>query len=821
MNHELYWKIRKIFIGVVFFFRKQRYRRMEKKDKELLKKQLNKSIAKTILGRLLLSSLIVSFIVGIDHIIIANTELSGFNVDLYKELLLGGMGIAGVILGLYCANIASVFSAKYSNVPKQIASDFQYDIITQSAIKEIIGYIVICTLTLILCIAEISVTWVSLSIIALLTIRMVVVFSISGTRTYILSDTFRIADIHTNNIDNAIRKISKRDSITSDISFQHHIQKVCEKDISILSEIAQYNLDIPATQNSSMCEFMDNNLILIVRYWKIKNTIPHNSKWFSEKTIYPQWHTSSHTEISIAARHSISIDSKQKADPWWFEDAMFAVNEICLDKLIRDADKPSIIKYLNKLALLSSEAINAQTSTYWIQHLSVIQDKMLTFVSSIDNINANTEDELASIFDILASAFVSALKAKSIMLASLDIEAILEHACTLNNNYDAKAAFLHFFNNDACDSLYRQISAENKIDKKRITPNWFVKQTVAKQIYAYLGERLHDVERIIDAYMQTGKALNEKKLTYCAAVFFAHCFEVISFCEQIIASVNAKLPILEQKHMEKSYVWEEVTSQQVKDDLNTLVKEIPALLIKNCGSFAIRNWNDREKKPDFLGMCYNHLCEHLVCAIETNDYIKFEALYHDFFSLTLLYQEYVRTNVVKKKEQHLQAAVICAATDPFVEYGIISGLATLWGEFISDRRWRELVRSTLDKFLQADSEEKKKTLTYITQVVQGRRAFMVGITNRTMMQTDWESRVARAIAGNQSFQFEYREFGQKFLKTESKLLYAFSGSLFSDILDFNNTEDIFFIMFVNPYLDHGEKYKSQSGWEEDDESENF
>ena len=138
MNHKLYWKIRKILIRVVFFFRKQRYRRMEKKDKELLKKQLNKSIAKTILGRLLLSSLIVSIIVGIDHIIIANTELCGFDVDLYKELLLGGMGIAGVILGLYCANIASVFSAKYSNVPKQIASDFQYDIITQSAIKEII-----------------------------------------------------------------------------------------------------------------------------------------------------------------------------------------------------------------------------------------------------------------------------------------------------------------------------------------------------------------------------------------------------------------------------------------------------------------------------------------------------------------------------------------------------------------------------------------------------------------------------------------------------------------------------------------------------------
>lgn len=821
MNHKIYWRVRKLFISVVFFFRKQQYRHMERKDKRLLKKPLNKSILKTILGRLFLSSLVVAFIVGLDHVIIANTKISTFDVDLYKELLLGGIGMAGVILGLYCANIASVFSAKYSNVPEQISYDFQNDIITQSSIKEIIGYIVICTLTLILCIAEISVTWVSLGIIAFLTIRMVVVFSISGTRTYILSDTFRIADIHTNSINNALRKISKKNAITSDVSFQHHIQKVCEKDISILSEIAKYNLDIPATQNPSMCEFMDNNLILIGRYWKIKNSIPHNSKWFSEKTVYPQWHASSHPEISLAARHSISIDSKQKADPWWFEDALLAVNEICLDKLIRDTDKPSIIKYLNKLAFLSSEAINAQSNTYWIQHLSTVQSKMLAFVSSIDNVDANTEDELASIFDILASAFVSALKATNIMLTSLNSEEVLDHACTLNNNYDAKTAFLHFFNNGLCDSLYRQISAENKIDKKRITPNWFTKQTVAKQIHIYLGERLQDVERIIDVYMQAGQTLHEKKLTYCAAVFFAHCFEVISYCEQIIESINAKLPILEQMHIEKSYVWEEVTSQRAKDSLNILVKDTPALLIKNCGSFAVRNWNDREKKPDFLGMCYNHLCEHLIRAIESNDYAKFEALYCEFFSLTLLYQEYVRTNVVKRKEQHLQAAVVYAATDPYVEYGIISGLATLWGEFISDNRWRQLVQTTLERSLQPDQESKHKTLAQITQVVQGRRAFLVGITNRSVMQTDWESRVARAITRNKLFQSEYRKLGQKFLKTESKLLYAFAGNLFHDFLDFENTEDIFFIVFVNRYLEDSEKYKSQSGWEENYESEYF
>lgn len=186
MNYKLYWWIRKQLLSCVFFFKKQKFRHMEHKDTQLFSRSLKLSIAKTMLIRLALSSLLVCFIVGLDHILMAHTKIAGFDTALYKDLLLGGMGIAGVILGLYCANIASIFSAKYSNVPKQISRDFQSDIITKSSIKEIIGYIVTCTLTLVLCIAKIPLTWISLSIIAMLTIRVVIVFSISGTRTYVL-----------------------------------------------------------------------------------------------------------------------------------------------------------------------------------------------------------------------------------------------------------------------------------------------------------------------------------------------------------------------------------------------------------------------------------------------------------------------------------------------------------------------------------------------------------------------------------------------------------------------------------------------------------
>lgn len=772
-----------------------------------------------IITRVIVSLVIVGLMLGLDHLIIEKTKVTPFDVYLYKDLLLGGMGIAGVILGLYCANIASVFSAKYSNVPKQISHDFQTDIITNSAIKKIIEYIAICTIMLMISIAKMPVTWGSLCFIAFLTIRMIVTFSVSGTRTYILSDTFRIADIHSNNITNSIRKLSKTNSITSDISFQSHLQKLCAKDISVLSEIANFNVDIPESQNPSMGEFMETNLVLLGRYWQIKNTIPHDSKWFSEKVVYPQWHTASHSQTSLATSCGRSIDSTQKPDHWWFEDALLTVNQICLDKLIKDSDRITIIKYLQQLALLSPEAVKSNSFNHWIEHLESVLNRALNYAANSQDKAFHTEDETASIFDTLASSFVQVLKFEKHCLFSLDIDKILNHACQISNNHKADINYRYFFNNSACDSLYCKLTAEKRIEEKRITPDWFIKQTVAQKIYEYLGELSTSVERIINIYLKTGQFLHEKDQTYIAAVYLAHSFEIISNCEEILLLINDKLPALEALHLEKSYVWEQVSTQKTQKELSELSKIAPNLLTKNCSGFAIHNWENRESKPDLLGLCYNHLCEHLIRSIETNDYEKFEGIYSDFFSFVLLYQEYVRSNVVKTKEQYLQGTVFYAATDPYIEYSMISGLAVLWGEFIRDSRWVNLIKTVLSEFNEASTDGKQNTLEYIVQVLNARKSVFAGVTNRSIIQTSWEQRIAHAMKESELFEFEYREFGHKVLKTDSKILYAFAGNLLYDSLHFNNSEEVFLIVFVNQYLEKDKRYKSQSGWEGDFDNE--
>lgn len=95
-----------------------------------------------------------------------------------------------------------------------------------------------------------------------------------------------------------------------------------------------------------------------------------------------------------------------------------------------------------------------------------------------------------------------------------------------------------------------------------------------------------------------------------------------------------------------------------------------------------------------------------------------------------------------------------------------------------------------------------------------RRHGIVGIGNRDVLQTGWEMRIANAMMQNEIFQLEYHPFGAEVLKTNSKLLSAFVGRLFNSHVQLNDSEDVYFVKCVNPYLENNQKYKSQSGWED-------
>ena len=58
-------------------------------------------------------------------------------------------------------------------------------------------------------------------------------------------------------------------------------------------------------------------------------------------------------------------------------------------------------------------------------------------------------------------------------------------------------------------------------------------------------------------------------------------------------------------------------------------------------------------------------------------------------------------------------------------------------------------------------------------------------------------------------------YGDRKIKTNSKVLSAFMDITNPFQLALNNSEDIYFVLCVNGYLKEADKYKSRYGWEDD------
>lgn len=253
MNSKWYWLIRQKCRNLKFQIKKAAFRLNERKESSERLSSFSRIVIRTLLVQVAINLVLVAVLYVGDKLllsameILAKTQTDPLIVALPESILvdivIGGIGVAGVILGLYCSNMTSVYSSKYTNAPATISSAFQRDVVTNRCIKQITGYIIFCVIILFGCLIGISFSYVSIIALLFLTIRMIITFSITGNRMYQLSNTFNISDNLYPEIYSALRKISANNHFSNDPNFQNHYQKICTKQFKILQDIAAYNKD--------------------------------------------------------------------------------------------------------------------------------------------------------------------------------------------------------------------------------------------------------------------------------------------------------------------------------------------------------------------------------------------------------------------------------------------------------------------------------------------------------------------------------------------------------------------------------------------------
>ena len=818
MNTKFYWIIRSWRKNIIFKLKKILYSIRYMLENKKRTESFSWLILKMVFKKLLLACIICVSSILIDSIILNITEADILDHQLFLDIIIGGIGVAGVILGLYCSNMASIFSSKYTNAPESIIKLYQQDILTNKCIKQIVGYITICVVMLVVCIAEIDFFYFSVVLLLILTTRTIITFSVAGNRAYDFSNTYRIADLIYPEIYSIIKKIKKRNDIHSDDSFQNYYKKLCFKHFETLSDIAMYNEKNSNGRTAPAVSFLCSNIRTLFFYIENKPSIHYASYWFADKTKYQQWHTASDTETSIYVRCGRMLEPKSEKDYCWFESKFEKINNVSLSMLISSDDYTSLYSFLVLLGKVPEEIVQTESLNYWIKYILSLKSRILPIITNNKNL-ADTNQNIAGLSDAYVILLFNTIMNICDYVDKLDISKELSYATEIayKANYekiDFKEAV--YLNSKKIETFYNSIAVEKKIEKDKITPDWYVEQVLSKEIFDHLNYLSNQLSVLYTEAKNIGENLLENKCYYSAAVWFSRLTEIYSKISS--RDIFGKFKELEseliiRKKDDGKTCNESVITKNAENIQKISTQSIHSL--KECSSiFALSHNTNRTEYPDLLGYCYNLICDSLVTAIFENDYETFVTLYKGFLGTALLYQEYIRTDLVNPANNYNRQAALRVFASPLVEFSKISGLAILWGEFTDVSKWRNAVESEIEPYKDVSNTDKHKVLLNIIDTIKNYKLFRFGIGNRDLIQTGWEQLVSTAMRNHPNYKEEYGDHFDKYINSKSKIFTEFSRHHFADLGVLQDTDELFLVLCINTYLKDEEKFHTDSKWEE-------
>jgi len=810
MNRKIYWKIRKRILNILFKCKVLAYKSTNKLETSKDYGSFGLEIVKKAILGLIKGIVIAVILLAVDGLILKMrcfTELKG---DVFVAVIIGCLSISGVILGLYCANISSIYSSKYANAPETVSNAFQNDRLTKRCIGTIIDYIIFGFIVIAEILINCPVSFGTVFATIFWSIMVIISYSIAGNRAYRLSDVYSVADDSYMLLHRIIAHNLDKKIYSTDISFQHHFQKISEGQIKLLNEVQKFGESLQENNNAAMVQFMCKNIALIGTYWRIKRNIAKDSCWFRVTQKYKKWHLADSMEASTALRTGTLLHSKAEHDYWWFENEIFAINRRCIIHLCNNNDYSSLYTYLSCFDILCEIAIANKEVNYFIGQINFLREFVKKLATSTEK---KTEDEnkvFAGIVELISLLYLGIILESGKYYKDFDIK---RNISTTIDTLDKGKSL------DKCKLLrgkeqsefYHNIITEIQVEKKRLTPDWLIAQTVAKEAHAYINSLEDAIIESIDNVFTLGQFLYGKKLLFEACIILLRFYEYESKLSRFIEIIEFRENEFSEYHTDKALVWEEPRIGKLKQAIEKWKNAIPTLLFKCSSEFTIKTWEMRDEYPDFLGECYNHICEDAVEAITQNNVLQFQTDYENLSKLMLLYQEYIRTDFLMKKDMYKNEFAYYMFTSPIVEWAQIGGLAILWGEFKSNESWRNTTDTTTKEIFD-DNPKGIELAGSLIEYIQNRDKFWIGIGHRDFLETEWQQKVAQAIRESEEYQTEYSLYGKR-IKTDSKLLKAFCRD-FGNMGFTTDPSEVYWVLCINPMLPDEKKFHTKYSWEE-------
>ena len=496
--------------------------------------------------------------------------------------------------------------------------------------------------------------------------------------------------------------------------------------LSILAELIDVTSGRASIDRSGLAQMVETLLGLVQIYTQKKHLLAPESAWFISEVVYPRWVETHHSEVSRALKTATPLLTRTEPAADWLERRSAELASAALETCVVANDRSSTLRITRGVA----ETVHAMASCYRlddaISFSGVVRDRCW----AIRNENAAAVAAAAEPPLFLTNLLLGWRRA--IVLVPDEVGEVV--AAT---KWDRKSTtFVRIRGTTrvrtVAQRLLQEVRAEQEIEGRRVTPDWYLRLALADACILSLREFAKQLPELLSDFI--GRGL--KRSTPAARVMTgSQALQAVSKAQLVIDDIPKALEGLENLRLRN-----DPQPAQELEDLAEQVKSQLSPILEGMAEAMIRiQPGNSSSEPDLFGEALYKLVHHAELAIESGDVALVTGVFPNILRATLTMQSHVISTYQPPTYQYNAALV-----DPMIDILELSGLALIYEVLREDRSANPIRQAWIDH-LQSQEQPKDaaKRILFMLDLVDG--GFSFGVSQRDIARTEWETRLYKRV----------------------------------------------------------------------------
>lgn len=621
-----------------------------------------------------------------------------FSEDYFYQLLLASLGISGVLIALFYANLSGVFSSKYVNLDTSLSFEILREKENNRNIKSIRNYIIINIVLIMFCIVGIRLSYLITGLFVLYTVRIVIAFINLSQRIFYFTNLNFITREECSKIYNSSRKVQKTKGYFRGIEFEQYYQNIAKESIEKLNKLIE--TFVKEKDYNAIYKFEDTTISTLYNYMVTKNKIPYNSLWFEEKYKQKSMLKMGEMELVTYVNTGVIPTPEKIRNINWIEENLFSLISIGLEELIRNDKLIYAYKIMEKLDKLLTAANLCGNISNIIKEETMIFEK----INKLFNYSEKNDFYIQAILEMESLFFMGAILKSNVYIQKCKeiIDKIKYKEIKFNNLLKKN---IKIFNNEKVEKVCKQIELERRIEGKVITSERYIKEHLYALIYQQINEIYNVYIQILDYIQNSAQNMYENKKYNATKVIIAKNIEIYNKVE------NAYLSI-EKIHKEiiklkKDFIWIDNIPEKFNEKLKDYKLNNIICAIKLLGNLEFDKKEEDDSQFDIFGLIFYNAYIIANDLLNNDDYERYKKIFKYLFVLSNISD--IKTKTEIELNGYNTQYAINKYLKPYMYFMDIQGKMIYLSRVNSNSKWEDLVKK------QNDSIEKK---TFFNSMVE-------------------------------------------------------------------------------------------------------